>query len=200
LDLSPLADLNGHKNNDIGDRTLKTTFFSRARIAASEEDRRLAGWFAGLFSAVSVPRALGRSRRAVAAVEFALAATPLLLIVFGFFAINIMFYTLSTMQNAAQYAAMMLATGRATTANSGTLVSCATTPASPSAEYYACTNGVLPGWATFQASSREDCSIPKVSVTISVNASTAALADVFSFFTGQTLSTTSVAMKQGTCP
>lgn len=151
--------------------------------------------------ATMVPgRSLAPARDGVAAVEFALAATPLLLIVFGFFAINIMFYTLSAMQNSAFYAASLLAAGQATTANTGTVVSCATSPASPTAEYYACTGTMLPGWATFQATSHEDCTVPKVSVTISVNASAAALADVFSFFTGQTLTTTSVLMKQGSCP
>jgi Flp pilus assembly protein TadG len=165
-----------------------------------ETSHRLVGRFGGLNTILAFLRVVKRSRRGVAAVEFALAATPLMFIVFGFFAINLMFYTLSTMQSAAQYAAMMLATGRATTSNTGALVSCTASPANPTAEYFACTDSALPGWATFQVSSAEDCSVPKVSVTISVNASAAALADVFSFFTGQTLATTSVAMKQGTCP
>ncbi len=165
-----------------------------------ETNHRPVGRFRCLNAVLSSLHVFKRCRRGVAAVEFALATTPLLFIVFGFFAINLMFYTLSTMQSAAQYAAMMLATGRATTANTGALVSCSALPESPTAEYFACTDTVLPGWATFQVSSVRDCSVPKVSVTISVKASAAALADVFSFFTGQTLTTTSVAMKQGTCP
>lgn len=139
--------------------------------------------------------ALAQCRRGVAAVEFALAATPLMMIVFGFIATNLLFFTLSVMQNSANYAAVMLATGSATTANTGALVSCSGPPASGTAEYYACTG--LPAWATFQASSRRDCAVPKVSVTISVSASAAALADAFNIFTGQTLTTTSVSMPQG---
>ena len=189
--------------NEHGDRTLKMTF-TKAHSGAGQREhaiakRRLVGSLR-CAAAVSSVRALGRSRRGVAAVEFALASTPLLFIVFGFFAINLMFFTLSTMQSAAQFAAMMLATGRATTANTGALVACSSPPSSPTAEYFACTDTVLPGWASFQVSSAEDCSVPRVSVTISVNASAAALADIFNFFTGQTLATTSVAMKQGPCP
>jgi len=173
-----------------------------------EANRRLVSQFGCLRAFVSSLNALRRCQRGVAAVEFALAATPLLFIVFGFFAINLMFFTLTTMQSAAQYAAMVLATGHATTANVaptvGTAISCSTSPASPSAEYFACTDPVLPSWATFSVLSQKDCTnpaIPKVSVTISVNASAAALADIFQFFTGQTLTTTSVAMYQkGTCP
>jgi Flp pilus assembly protein TadG len=152
---------------------------------------------------------LWRCRRGVAAVEFALAATPLLFIVFGFFAINLMFFTLTTMQVAAQNAALVRAYGQATTTNIapavGTAVSCSSNPISPSAEYFACSDPALPTWASFSVLSGKDCTnaaIPKVSVTVSVNASAAALADVFQFFTGQTLSTTvvSMAFKQGICP
>jgi Flp pilus assembly protein TadG len=162
------------------------------RLVAVSSIRRMLASIPGL--------TLVRARRGVAAVEFALAMTPLLLIVFGFFAINIMFYTLSAMQNSAFYAASLLAAGKATTTNNNAVVSCAASPAHPSAEYYVCNSSMLPEWATFEVTSAEDCSVPKVSVTVSVNASAAALADVFSFFTGQTLTTTSVQMKQGSCP
>ena len=158
----------------------------------------------GLALTLANVRACCRCRRGVAAVEFALAATPLLFIVFGFFATNMMFYTLSAMQNSAQFAVTMLAAGRATTTSTGgvavTPVSCDTHPNSPTAEYFACTGVMLPGWATFMASSSEDCSVPKVSVTMTVNASTAAMADIYNFFANDILTTTAVAMKQGSCP
>lgn len=181
------------------------TLLSKAHAGAALRghtgtDRLMAAWSVRRILTSMPGRALVRARRGVAAVEFALAMTPLLLIVFGFFAINIMFYTLSAMQNSAFYAASLLAAGKATTANNGTVVSCGSSPSRPTAEYYVCTSSMLPEWATFQATSAEDCSVPKVSVTVSVNASAAALADVFSFFTGQTLTTTSVQMKQGSCP
>ena len=158
----------------------------------------------GLTKILTIPRAFHRCLRGVAAVEFALAATPLLFIVFGFFATNMMFYTLSAMQNSAQFAVTMLATGRATTTSTGGIavppVSCDTHPNSPTAEYFACTGTMLPGWATFVATSSEDCSVPKVSVTMTVNASSAAMADVYHFFSNDILTTTAVAMKQGSCP
>jgi Flp pilus assembly protein TadG len=158
---------------------------------------------------------LARCRRGVAAVEFALAMTPMLLIVFGFIATNVMFYTLSVMQNSSQYGTMMGATGQAKNNVNGTItaanrtssnVACSTgSPPTANAalttsmvEYYACTG--LPSWANFSVTTLEDCSVPKFSVTISVNASSAALADIFSFFTSETLTATSVAVKQGTCP
>ena len=176
----------------------------------------------GLFEACLQPAyrwaglpSLTRCRRGVAAVEFALAITPMLLIVFGFIATNVMFYTLSVMQNSSHYGTMMGATGQAknnfngliTSGNSSSSsVPCSSgTPPVPNAalttsmvEYYACTG--LPTWANFTVATSEDCSVPKFSVTISVNASSAALADIFNFFTSETLKATSVAVKQGTCP
>ena len=180
--------------------------FSRATIGAGlkgfrDANRRVVARLVSRSALFTTMLTLRRCRRGVAALEFAVIAVPLLGIIFGFFAINIMFYTLSTMENAGIYAAQLLAAGKATTANTGTSVSCSTAPASPSVEYYVCNSGVLPGWATFSAASSYDCSVPKVSVTITVDASTAALADVYSVFSGRTLSTTSVAMKTGTtCP
>lgn len=169
------------------------------RRGCSTSNHRWVGRLVALTAMLLPAVALRRCRRGVAALEFAMAATPLIILVFGFFAINLMFYTLTTMQNASFFAVTMLAAGRATTANTGTPVSCAATPASPTAEFFACSDPSLPGWATFQVSSTQDCAGLKVSVTVSVNASSAALVDIFSTFTGETLTTTSVAMKQGSC-
>lgn len=195
------------------------------------------GWASSRDARRSTSGRLAEDRRGIAAVEFALAATPLLFIAFGFFGINLMFYTLSTMQSAAQYSVMLLATGNATLKNgssgttivsgttyktfTGTVISCSSNPTSPSPEYFACTDPALPTWATFSVVANEDCSVPKVSVTISLaQATEAAMAgdavstngqctstggvmsfgNLFCSFTGQSLSTTAVAMKQGSCP
>ncbi len=66
-----------------------------------------------------------------------------------------MFYTWSVMQNNAQYAAMMMATGQVTSW-SGSGVSCGSSLASTQVEYYACAG--LPPWTTFTAKAAETCS------------------------------------------
>ena len=132
---------------------------------------------------------------------------PLLIIVFGFIATNTLYYCLHVMQNSAQYAAMMVATssvknnanGAFSTSNTGaSAVSCASATDSTKVEYYACQG--LPTWASFSVTSVETCATPSISVSISTDAGTAAIADVFSIFTGQTLTATAVAVKQGSCP
>jgi len=159
---------------------------------------------------------LGRCRRGVAAVEFALAVTPLLLIVFGFIAVNLMFYTLSVMQNAANYASMSVATGQinqnanGTFSNSNkgsTAVACSPLPPTTQIEYYACQT--LPTWAAFNVTTSESCSTtpPTISIAISVDATAAGILDLsalfgstMGMFSGKTLTATSVAMIQGSCP
>jgi Flp pilus assembly protein TadG len=146
-------------------------------------------------------RRLGRCRKAAAAVEFALVSGPFLLLLFGFVATNALFYTWSVMQNNVQYAAMMMANGQATSwSTSG--VSCGSTFAATQMEYYACSG--LPRWTTFTAKASETCGTvppaPNVSVTLTTNASTAGLADIYSLFSGVTLTASAIAMKQGSCP
>jgi Flp pilus assembly protein TadG len=128
-------------------------------------------------------RNLPGCRRAAAAVEFALVSGPFLLMLFGFVATNSMFYCWSVMQNNAQYAAMMMATGQVTSwSSSGT--SCGSSLTNTQVEYYA----------------TESCSVPNVSVTLTTNASSAGLADIYSLFSGITLTASATAMKQGSCP
>ena len=151
-------------------------------------------------------RGLASCQRGVAALEFALVLTPLLSLVFGFIAISGVFFTWSTMQNAAEYAAMLVATGQVTKISTGTLsstnttatIQCGSSMTSGEAEYYACSN--LPSWASFSVTTTEDCTMPSISVVLSADASTAAIADVFKIFSGDTLRATAVVMKQGTCP
>jgi Flp pilus assembly protein TadG len=140
---------------------------------------------------------LGGCGRGVAALEFALASGPLMLLLFGFVATNALFYTWSMMQNNAQYAAMMIATGQVTSFSS-TGVTCSSSLTNTQVEYYACAG--LPTWATFTARVTETCSVPNVSVTLTTNASSAGLADVYAIFSGKTLTTQVTAMKQGNCP
>jgi Flp pilus assembly protein TadG len=142
-------------------------------------------------------RNFGGCRKAAAAVEFALVSGPFLLLLFGFVATNSLFYTWSVMQNNVQYAAMMMASGQVTNWTSAG-VSCGSSPASTQVEYYACSG--LPPWTTFNAKATETCSVPNVSVTLTTNASTAGLADIYSLFSGVTLTASATAMKQGSCP
>jgi Flp pilus assembly protein TadG len=141
---------------------------------------------------------LVRSRRGVAALEFALAATPFLMMVFGFISANLIFITWSNMQNSAYNAAFLMATGQITSFQSRS-VSCSTGMSTTSAEYYACQN--LPGWATFNATATESCTAP-ASVTVQVSSTAPVMAgvDIFSFFTGRTVVTNATMIKQGTCP
>lgn len=122
----------------------------------------------------------------------------LMLLVFGFIATNALFYTWTAMQNSVQNAAVMMATGQLTSFASKA-VSCATSLGTTQVEYYACQG--LPSWATFTATATESCTSPAtVAVQLSVNASSAALADIFSIFARKTLTATATMMKQGTCP
>jgi Flp pilus assembly protein TadG len=151
-------------------------------------------------------RGLAGNRRGVAALEFALASTPLLMLVFGFIATNAVFYAWSTMQNNAQYAARLMATGQIANLATGPIGSAANTSTaacssslnSTEVEYYACTG--LPSWVGFTVTATEDCTVPSVTVSLSANASAAALADVFKIFAGRTLVTQAILMKEGTCP
>jgi Flp pilus assembly protein TadG len=141
---------------------------------------------------------LVRARRGVAAVEFALASTPFLMMIFGFVSCNMLFIAQSNMQNAAYNAAFVMATGQVTSFQSRA-VTCSSSLSTSSAEYYACQN--LPTWATFTATATESCTAPaSVSVQVSAGATALAGADVFSFFSGKTVVTNATMLKQGTCP
>ncbi len=149
---------------------------------------------------------IGRCRRGVAALEFAIVATPLMLMVFGFIAVSSVFYTWSAMQNAAQYAALMVSTGQIkslsngafTARNTTATATCSGSLTTTEAEYYACTG--LPSWTSYTVTTTENCSTPSVTVSLSASAATAAIADVFAIFTGKTLVASAVVMKEGQCP
>ena len=151
-------------------------------------------------------RALGACRRAVVALEFVFVAGPFLVLLFGFIATSAVLHTWSTMQNYAQYAARMMSTGQIknlttgpiTVSNSTATTSCASALTNAQVEYYACTG--LPSWVSFTVTATQNCAVPSVTVSISANASTAAIADMFAIFTGKTLVAKSVMMKEGVCP
>lgn len=186
---------------------------SRGDCPGTDSPRRGLGRYAGAWRAIGKrglwrrgSRRPGLGRRGSAALEFALVAGPLMTIMFGFLATNVMFFTWAAMQDSAQMAARMIATGQVknfangaiTTANTTSTVTCSGTLATTTAEYYACQG--LPSWATFSVTASENCAVPSVSVSISVGASAAALADIFSIFSGKTLVAQSVMMKEGVCP
>ena len=149
---------------------------------------------------------IGHCQRGIAALEFAIVATPLMLMTFGFITLSAVFYTWSAMQNGAQYAALMVATGQVkslstgaiTTSNASATTACSGSLSSTEAEYYACSG--LPSWVTFTVTTTENCSTPSVSVSLSASATAAAISDIFSIFSGKTLVASSVVMKQGSCP
>jgi Flp pilus assembly protein TadG len=141
---------------------------------------------------------LVRARRGVAAVEFVLASTPFLMMIFGFVSCNMIFIAWSNMQNSSYNAAFAMATGQVTNFQSKA-VTCSSSLTTTQAEYYACQN--LPSWTTFTATATENCTSPaSVTVQVSANASATAGADIFSFFSGKTLVTNATMLKQGTCP
>ena len=151
-------------------------------------------------------RELAAQQRAVAAVEFALVLTPLLMLLFGFIATASIFFTLSTMQNNAQYAALMMATGQIKNLSTGPITSsnytattaCSGSLTSAQVEYYACKG--LPSWVPATVTATEDCASPAVSVNLSASGSAAALVDIFRFFSSRTLTASAALMKEGQCP
>ncbi len=151
-------------------------------------------------------RQVWRCRRGTASLEFALLMTPLLTMLFGFVATNTVFTALTTMQNNAQYAARLMASGQVKSLTTGTLSSanttatstCSNSLTSSQVEYYAC-NG-LPGWGTFTVTATQNCAVPSVTVTLTASGATAAVGDVYQIFTGKTIRASAVLMKEGSCP
>ena len=140
-------------------------------------------------------------RRGVAALEFAMMAPVLIILTFGFIATDMAVYTWSTMQSNAQYAARVMATGQITSWTSAGNVTCSSSPASTTVEYYACQN--LPSWGSYTVTAVENCSpatgTPQT-VSVTITGSAAALGDVSGFFKSKSITTQTVQMKEGTCP
>jgi Flp pilus assembly protein TadG len=151
-------------------------------------------------------RGLGSCRRGVVALEFALASVPLMMLMFGFIATSAVFNTWSSMQANTQYAARMMSTGQIannltgpfSTTNTSSSTTCSSTLRNTTVEYYACTG--LPSWATFTVTTTENCTVPSVTVSLSASATAAAIADIENFFSGKTIVSQTVFMKEGSCP
>src|ERR1700689_1390806 len=91
--------------------------------------RTMVGWL--------MPRGLVACRRGAAAVEFALASIPLVMMILGFVATNSVFLALSTMQGSTLNAAMLMSSGQITSFQSRA-VTCSSSLGTTTAEYYAC--------------------------------------------------------------
>lgn len=150
---------------------------------------------------------LRRSRRATVAMEFALVMPPFLLLCFGFIGVNAALFTRSAMQNTAQLAARMMATGQVknftngaiSSGNASSTATCSGSLSSTTVEYYACSG--LPSWATFSVTATQNCAVPSVTVRVqATNLNSTSTGDRLHVLLGKTLTAQSVMMKEGTCP
>jgi Flp pilus assembly protein TadG len=129
-----------------------------------------------------------------------------MVLLFGFISMGTLMFTWSSMQSAAQYEALMVATGQVTSLSNGAITTtnntatatCSSSLTSTQGEYYACTG--LPSWGSYTVTTTENCAVPSVTVNVSVSAGSAAIGDLLNVFTGRTLSAQSVVMKEGKCP
>ncbi len=156
-------------------------------------------WVAGLGR-------LRRSRRASISIEFALVMPPFLLMGFGFLGMTAAMTTRSAMQNNAQLAAQLVATGRVTNFASGPIAGatatattiCSGSLANTTVEFHAC--NLLPPWATYTVTTTQTCSVPSVSVSIqATNLNSAMTGDRMQMLLGKTLNARAVVIKQGVC-
>ncbi len=141
-----------------------------------------------------------RCREGISSVEFVIILPLLMMFLFSIISFGSVLYIQANMENAAREAVRRLAvsdatqctgTPPATAACTGATVDCDAPITAGTAENYACT--YLANWQVdFEVAveadpSGTDCSELVVTVTLP-NASEAALADVFGFFDGRTLS------------
>ncbi len=131
-------------------------------------------------------------------VEFVLCLPVFLLFMFGIIAVSSAFYIQNNMESAAREAARRIAVVEAP--YTGGDVAC-TAAIVGSAEHIACTR--LPSWADFTINASEEVCTPgqhvAVTVQVSVGGEQAALADIYDFFTGRTLSAEVMMRKEGEC-
>ena len=148
-------------------------------------------------------RRFARCDRGVSAVEFALILPLLMLFLFSIIAFGSTFYVHVNMENAAREAVRRMAVAEAS--GFGTPVSCATAQADPAiyeAESYAC--DYLVNWpVSFEVTADMVGTCPgdrDVVVTVTVPAEEVALADVFGFFAGRTLTAEVFMRPEDVCP
>ncbi|MEE9250202.1 MAG: TadE family protein [Alphaproteobacteria bacterium] len=148
---------------------------------------------------VDAVRRFARCNKGISSVEFVIILPLLMLFLFGIITFASALYIQVNMENAAREAARRMAVAEAPAA--GVPVSCsnvqATTPGT--AEYYACT--YLADWpVNFEVDADVLCPANRdVIVTVTVSAEQVALADIFGFFYGKTLTAEVVMRREGEC-
>ncbi len=126
-----------------------------------------------------------------AAVEFAIVVQLLVLILFGIITFGWMFFLENNMESAARAAARRMAVAEATSA--GTNVTCSSAQAQTpgSAENVACTMLPIANPAFITVNAAELCPAERaVRVRVSADGSDVAMADIFGYFNGKTISAT----------
>ncbi len=141
-----------------------------------------------------------RSRDGAAAAEFALTVMLLVTFLFGIITFGWMFFLENNMETAAREGARRMAVAEAP--YEGTDVTCNNAQAGY-AEDIACS--MLPNWGgTITVNAANLCDeVPPdraVRVKVSANGEDVALADIFGFFNGKTMSATVEMRKEAECP
>ncbi len=147
-------------------------------------------------------RRFARCNQGIASVEFVIIMPVLMLFLFGIITFASALYVHVNMENAAREAARRMAVAEAPAA--GVPVSCtspqATATAPRTAENYACT--YLVDWPVGFLVEADFCTFPgdrDVIVTVTVPAEQVALADIFGFFDGMTLTAEVIMRREETC-
>ncbi len=146
------------------------------------------------------PSRLLKSRGGASAVEFAIVVQLLMLILFGIITFGWMFYLENNMESAARAAARRMAVAEATSA--GTNVTCASAQAQTpgTAENAAGTMLPLSDPAHISVNAATLCPGERVvRVTVSADGSDVAMADIFGYFNGKTISSTVDMWQEAKC-
>ncbi len=157
-------------------------------------------------AALAVAARMRRSRRGSVGLEFALVVPPFLVLCFGFIGVNAAMFTRSAMQNTAQLAARMMATGQVKNFATGPIAgatatattTCSGSLANTTVEFHACQG--LPTWATYTVTATQNCAVPSVTVRIQATGfNGTATGDRYGVLLGKTMTASVVMMKEGTC-
>ncbi len=137
-----------------------------------------------------------RSRDGAAGVEFALTVMLLVMFLFGIITFGWMFFLDNNMETAAREGARRMAVAEAP--YEGADVTCDNTQAGY-AEDIACS--MLPNWGgTITVNASDLCPADRaVRVQVSANGEDVALADIFGFFNGKTITATVEMRKEAAC-